>query len=350
MLRSDLVEKLEIVSPALSTNPLIPAMTHFWFTGEYLQAYNDYIMIEVPLKTNFAACVPPTLLHLLKASRAQDVVLTLKGDTLNVKAASSNMKLQTLSAKEQDRKMPAPKEQGHMSVNRHKFAECIAACLRSVSIDTSVADQLGITVIGDGDELLFFSTNFTTLSHASMTLPKATKFERAILSSAFCKELLNLMPTKGDALALEIQSAYALFEGKGGTRLWGRLIASKKPLNYDEMFNSYYPKGSEKKLISIPTKLELILDRACIVASANSKAAHMEIVVEDNVAYFSTEAENGHVEDSVKLEKAHAAVELRVDPKLVKIGYGAFTQMLFTNRCMVMHDKGIYYMVSTSEG
>ena len=73
MLRTELVEKLERVAPALSGNNLVPVLSHFWFRDNALLCYNDQIAIATKLISNFEGAVSDTLTSLLSASRAKDV-------------------------------------------------------------------------------------------------------------------------------------------------------------------------------------------------------------------------------------------------------------------------------------
>lgn len=351
MKRTELLAKLEAVQPALSNNNLIPIMTHYWFTGDRLMAYNDSIAISVPFKTDFACAVPGlTLLNLVKASGASDAELVYEKDEVTLKMASTRAHLVTMEKALFNFEMPDLADATFSKVDNARFFKAIDACLRSVSIDTSVPDQLGVTIIGAGKELLFFATNNDSLSHAFMPLPSETKFKRAILGAPFCREMLSIADKKkGVTLEVHPAESYSLFEGTDGTVLWGKLVEAEKPLDMEKTFDEMFPRDSEKKLVAIPTKMEMILDRACIVAASNVTPVLMEIVVSNGEAKFVTASQKTELFDSVTLEKGQPNVKLRVDPKLVKNGYGSFTKMLMTERAFIMATNSIFYFVANSE-
>lgn len=353
MKRSELVAKLETCAPALSTNTLIPIMQHFWFRGDHLMAYNDAIAISVPCETDFEAAVPgKMLLSLLNASKATDVELTHEKGELTVKLATSRLHLATMPPKNFNFDMPKLKTEASINGDAVKFMKAITICLNSVTIDTSVPDQLGVTVIGDEDQLLFFATNHNTFSHAHMKLPQPTKFSRAILSASFCREMLDLHDKKkGVQLQVNTKENYSLFEGAGGSVLFGKLVETDKPLPYTKTFDHYFPEGSEKKLVAMPTKLQLIIDRACIVADANNnRAVMMGIVVTNGKAKFVTADDKTEIFDNVELEAKQPNVSLSVNPKLLKNGYDLFDKMHLTERAFIMASSSAFYMVSHNEG
>lgn len=351
MKRAELVEKLEIVAPALSPNTIVAVMTHFWFTGTRVMAYNDTIAISVPLKTDFACAVPGVLLQLLKASRAAELELDYneKEKSLLVKGAGTRIKLGTMSKADFAGifKMPEPGD-SHIDAGKggmQELVRCTKACLRSVSIDTSVSDYLGVTLIGDEKELLFFSTNHATLSHAVMKLPAPIKFKRALIPTQFCNEMIEL--SDKEAAKLEIRKDYAFFQGRQGARLFSKLIESERPVDFIAQFESHFPVGSEKKLVAIPTKLELMLERAVVIAQSAVTPVHTKVAVKESKLTFNTEASHS-VNDSTAIEK-HANVQLSIDPKLVKNGVSSFEKMLLTPRAFIMAGKNEFYMVANSE-
>ena len=109
--RTALIANLEVVEPALSDNAMIPVLSHFWFTGKRLLAYNGTIAISVPCETKFTGAVPKTLLAMLRTSGAKEIEITKAAFALEVKAAAAKWKLPTLPPDDFTFKMKAmPKE------------------------------------------------------------------------------------------------------------------------------------------------------------------------------------------------------------------------------------------------
>lgn len=353
MNREHLVEMLDRMSPALATNDVVAEYKHFWFDGETVTAYNDQIGMSAPCKTDFRGGVPGMqLLSLLKASRAESVEFSSDGkDVVVVKAASSKIRLAMLpiSRWEGMFEMPEFHKDEEMSTTPSEFMRAVENCLRSVSQDTTHPEHLGVTVIGVGKAIELYSTNQTTISHSYLPLKGNQLKGRAIMSTHFCKQMIAIADSdaKGTRLEIHISSDrnYSLFGGKNGVKLWGKLVDYKKPFDFIGLLAKFFPKEYEKKLVTIPTKLELILERAVVVASIPVDRVRTEIEVKNGKAVFYTESKVSAVTDTCDL-KDHPDVKVCFDPKLVKQGYGNFDKMLVTNSAFIMASDDHIYMVA----
>jgi DNA polymerase III sliding clamp (beta) subunit (PCNA family) len=347
MKRTELIAALDKVAPALATGDLIPILTHFWFTGTHVLGYNDHVALMTPCKTDFVAAVPGmTLLNVLKASKAPDVEFKMHDGELTVKLASATARLQTMPRKQYEAHFKMPeKGESHIKVDGKLLKAALTCCLRSVSIDTTIPDQLGVTILPTKNNLLFYSTDNATLSHARIPYKDGGDMpERAILSAHFCREALSLIETK-KAPHIEVHDKYALFFAADGTSLFGKLIKSEKPLDFANSLEHHYPKGSREKLVTMPTKLELVVDRACVVLNTGMGRVHTDIVVRGGKATFSTKSKSIEMDDMLApLDQAD--VKLRVNPKLLKNGMGSFDKMLILPRCFVMASNELLYVIS----
>lgn len=342
--RKLLLERLELVAPALSENDLIPALTHFWFQDDRVMAFNDHIAISTPLKTGLVGAIPgKLLLELLKASRAKDVEFKVDGDNVLVKAAGSRLNLGLLPSDAFVFDMPAPKSKALFPIETKAFLSAVSACMRSTTSDTSVPDYLGVTLIPDDKYTDIFSTNNYTLTHASVPSKSGLK-ERVILSADFCRQLLALKPE--GPLRLEIQNDYALAQ-VDGTHVFGQLIATSRPLNFHHMLDHHLQNNSEKKFVSIPTKLALILARATIVTDSKVDQTSTLITVQDGIMRFDSKSARGEVKDSMQIEKQHPNVSVKLQAKFLKTGIEYFDRLLITDRCAIMQKDNLTYLVSS---
>jgi DNA polymerase III sliding clamp (beta) subunit (PCNA family) len=349
MEREDFLKRLETVEPALADNNLVPILQHFWFDGERVMAYNDQIAISTPCPTSFKGAVQgSTILSLLKASTATDVKLTAKDDALRIQVGRSDIKLGLRPVSDFIFEMPEPNEKANpLSADTSgALKRAIQVCMNSVSNDTSVPDQLGITLIPDGEDLHFYATNNKTLSYSFVTIPKmATGLERIILSGTFCQQLLRLTKTD-DAPILELYKDRAMLVA-GETILHGRLIFSSHPLPYEQIIERHLEKGIDKKLVDIPNELDGILTRAMIITDGSSTDRTATDVVYDNGAlWFDSKSDRGHIEDYIMIK--HPDVTTKIDPKLIKAGIGMFDKMLITNKAAIMAGDDSYYLVSAA--
>jgi hypothetical protein len=351
MLRKDLADRLELVSPALAKNDLLPVLTHFAFTGDNILAYNGSIGISVPLKTEFVGAVPGKLLmDLLGASLAKELEFIDKNADLEIKAASSRFKLPVMSEDTFVFDMPKPSDK-LLPVPLKQFARALEGCLRSVSTEQSVADQQGITLIADGDELSLFSTNNATISTNTLKLTAKPSFkERIILPALFCEQLVKLTADAKDC-KLEVHSDYALLSTGRGVRCFGRFLNSPKPLDFQSHVDDSL-KGTSKLLCPIPSKMRLIVERAIIITK--TEKAMTNIRVKGGIMYFESNSGRGEVIDTVQVDQDDAALTL--DPKHLKVGMGSFYDadeaksgsMLMTDQCFIMARGSDYYLMAGS--
>ena len=348
MLRRDLTDCLDLVSPALAKNDIIPVLKHICFTGLEVICFNDQIGMSVPLKTEFVGGVPGKLLmDLLGASRAKEVEFIDKNAELEIKAASSRFKLPVMPEDSFVFDMPKPKDKP-LPVPLGQFAQAIEGCLRSTSTDQSVADQQGITLIVDNDKLSLFSTNNATVSTNTLKLTGKPSFkERVILPALFCEQVVKLA---GKNCKLEVHDDYALLSTPKGVCCFGRFLNSHKPIDFQEVVDSNL-KGVVKQLRPIPSKLRLMVERAIIITQTEKVLT--TITVKDGIMRFESKG-TGDVIDSVQVDQDDA--ELALDPKYLKVGMASFYDadetknglMLMTDRCFIMNRNADFYLMAGS--
>jgi DNA polymerase III sliding clamp (beta) subunit (PCNA family) len=348
MKRSELVESLEIVAPALSKTDMVPTLKHFWFRGDSLMAYNDFIGTSVELKTEFIGAVPATLLQMLKASKAKDTEFDTDGEMLVVKAASSKFKFPTLGKDSFIFDMPKPKSKAVLKVNTEQFLKGIKDCLYSVGDDMLTPDQVGITLLMDGDDLCLFAINGATMTCVRTKCGEVTFKDRVILPADFCRELLRIEDLVKEDLHIEIHDDHVLAVC-GDVTLFGKLVESDKPLDFLKVMSDHFPSEMKKKMVPIPTKLELMLDRALIITDGTDDGKTAVTVKRDGAdckMYFSSTSTRGEVHDTVLVGKQHPEVKIVVKAKWLKIGYGRFTDMIVTDKCVAMSGERSLYLVA----
>lgn len=347
MLRMDLINALELAAPALAVNPHIPILTHFWFTGKSVVAFNDRIGIEVPLVTGLMAFAAPgeLLLNMLKASRAKEITVTLPAGpdagNVMVKAATARMLFPFLPATDFLFEMPKLTNTNNLS---REFITAIKTCLRPTTDKDSSPEERGVTIIKQNDQLLFFSTDRMTITHAriapSSGAPKWTA-ERIILPMLFCKQLIEITK-QAKSIRFELHTDHIVVKADDAM-LYGQLIdqGTSAPLNFIEAYERFTHPIKKHSMIEIPSKLNLIFDRATILAGDKFTS----IYTRDGKMFFKTQSENGgEVVDSIALK--HPEVIIKVKPKQVKSNLKNFSRMLFTNNCIIMSNDVGTHLIS----
>lgn len=341
--RKMLLEKLEVVAPALARSEFVPIMTHFWFTGTHVIAYDDTVGISLPLKTDFRGAVPGSiLLNLLKNSRGK--LVEFKTDTKESKvfihvgkkkSSKSKFKLALLPPEEFLFKFP--KKLGKVSVVTDKFVEAIDWCLSSVGDDTSTPDQLGVTLVFGKDRVELYSTNDATLCHAVWKGKCRAVTARLILSTAFCR-LLSATASKRIDISFSEDGVLADL-GKSGIRIFGRLVNSDRPLDFNEVMEQHYTKKIASKLVTIPDRMMGIIDRAMVVTESYNDPGFTKISIESSKGSFISTTSRGVVRDVVKFKIKHPDSEIIVDPKLLKPMLKMCDKMLITDSCIIFRNR-----------
>ena len=344
MKRTDLIDALELVSPALAANNQIPVLSHFWFRGDRLMAYNDQISISTSLKTDFQGAVPSKFLDLLKSNRAENVELSLENDILLAKAASTKLRLALLPSDSFVFDMPKFTSASD-SVSEDLFA-AIDNCMRSVSTNNATPEQLGITLIPNGDELNLYSTNDATISTSRV---KAIKLEeRVSLSESFCKQMLSFRKEKEPRL--EISSSYSLFSA-GKVMLFGRLIDSGNPLDFKKIIDHHTSDGYEKNLVDVEPRLKLIMERAMIITDTNAvdRKPTLVAVKDPGRMTFYSKSDRGECHDVLKVGENHPRVSVRIEPKYLRQGCD-FSRWTVTNEAVIMtnEDESLMYLIGVT--
>lgn len=346
--RATLIEKLETVAPALADNDLVPLFTHFIFTGNKLMAHCERLAISVPLKTEFKAAVPGKfMLGMLRAAIYKDIELEVAGNGLRIKAVTREknkdkertlITLPVLST-EQQFSMPQPAAaERNLPSEPDKFFTAIDNCLQSVAPYSTRPDELGITVIGSSGQAALYSTNNNTLSYAKVKLRNKSGF-RIILSAEFCRQMLRLRK-EAKSVALELRDGYAMFTA-GNVQLYGTLLQSRNPVDYEKVMARVRVEHSDKTLCSKPAELEHVLNRAALITDIAGRDISTRITLNQGRAKFESESERGKVVDEIAVR--HPNIEVRTQPALWRAGYDRYEKFKITNQAVVMtHPDGLF--------
>lgn len=349
IVREDLLKALSVAKPALAVKDLVPELTNFWFDGEHVMAFNDIIGIEVPCDSEFKGGVRgQLLLGFLEHTRAKELDFGVDADgdahSLHLKAGASKMKLAMMALKRRMFDFPEVKTIKGLVVG-DDFCEALKRALSCVGQDTSIADQLGVTVIANGAGCLLYSTDSKTIVQDSAKLKWG---DRRVLPAVFCEQLLRLRGKDGGDLYQMPQAV--LFIAKSGVRLYSRYVEVKRGLDFEGMITHLMPKDIGKKAIPLPSRLALALERALILL-ATMPGDYMTMRFNDDRLEIEVLVEGaGELKDTVALEKDHGAIERKLDPALIKRNLALCTKMyLGPDAFILMGDGGFTYLVSASQ-
>jgi DNA polymerase III sliding clamp (beta) subunit (PCNA family) len=346
-----LLNRLKVVAPAVATNEIVPVLTHVCFSDGKLLAYNERIAISTPRSSAFRGCIPGALLtDLLRNSRAALVDLAAEGAKVAVILGKSTAKLPMQPVEEFTNifAMPSmPPKQNALNGIAGKFFSGIEHCLQSVEENSTVPDKLGVTVIPNGKEVELIATNSITLNRATVPLPADNGIEqRVILATDFCREMLHLAK-QARVIRLAIENEHALFSADD-TLLFGKLIVTDQPLDYDRAVANNLPRHYRKQLVPIPRQFAALLRRLVLISNVGYEP-HTEISIADGVATFRVKSRLGEITETLAL-RGHPDVKARVQMSNLHQGYAALApeKILFTERCVILARGDLLRLVSAN--
>lgn len=361
MKREDLLAVLGLVDPAIAANDLIPILTHYWFTGKNVMAYNDVVAISAPYETEFKGALRGSLLSgILSKLPGENVDFLLEDGNVVIKSGRSKLKVTPLPEDSFIFTFPKVKEDKAALVltekTRHALMRAIDICLQSLSRRVSEPQRMGITIIPDGDRLSFYSTDSVTLSAAYVSA-KGHGFDGHItLSKLFCETALKLAQRKGiDKVHFYIDSEYAMMVFSDGVKLYGRLVDDPNPPNFAKIVGNYLPKGNKNSTIKIPSGLSEALDRAHLVVQKALEPTTRIKVTEgsngDMVLRILAKSEHGEATESVKIDDQHPEVNVKIDlTRFRECDLSKFDSMLFDAGCIVLASGGDMYHLIAVQG
>ena len=344
MKRLTFLDALETVSPALSSKDTIPILTHLWFTGKQVMAFNDGIAISTKLDTNWQGAVPAVLIQLLRASGAIDVSSNMtKNGELHMVAAAARIKLPTLPPEDFVFDMPAMKKDEVPSISGNNiapFLDALSFAIQCVASDATVPEQLGVNLLPGAS---MWATNEKSLFYTKIKTDRAIK--RMILSEEFCKQMLSLR-NKSETLALYLREDAAIFKA-GDTILFGKLIHSERPLDFEGVLNQHFPDlGKKPKLSDVPAKMKPIIDRACIIIGNGGDTNAM---VKDGQIHFRSydQRTDRAVSDVMKIGSEQKDLIVKFNPNFAKIALDAgLDKIRLTQSCVVFTKNDLVFLVT----
>lgn len=360
MKRESLLEVLSIVDPAVASNDLIPVLTHYWFTGKAVMAYNDVVAISVPYKSDFKGAIRGSLLSgVLSKYAGADVTLTPEEGNVLIKSGRSKMRVPLLPTDAFLFTFPKVDPDGAtLSLTRkskHALVRALDICLQALSRRVSEPQRLGVTVIPSKEKLKFYSTDSVTLSAATLT-SKDHKFTGHVtLSKSFCEITLKLLQrTDVESALLWIDKEYAIMKFDDDVILYGRLVDDPNPPKFADIVESYMPKRTENALASIPKELNVALDRAYLVVhKALEPVTRVKVLDGDGdkmVLRIISKSEHGDVTESIEMG-AHPEVNVKIDlARFRECDLTKFDKIMFDPKCIVLASGSDMYHLIAVQG
>ena len=326
MNRVELVKQLDLISPALADNNLVPIFTCYTFEHNIVYASSDSLTILAPSeptgqKMPFAVA-GVTLRELLKNSGGTDVKFNIIKDTLVVETGKSTFKLPYFGATDLIFREPVEEKWAVKVPINEDLLRGISICLTTTSRDNSMPAIMGVCFSDinifscDGDAITRVATKFITKGVYTV-------------SNQFCDALLKICnETETTEGTLEINNNWAKATLKNGFIIYGRIIENDNPLDHATLIKDTM-KG-EGKFVPLPEGFDEALSRARVLADLESKPT--TLVVEGNKLKLITDTILGEAIDVLGI-KGHPPVQASVHASLVQRSIKVCDQISIRTNC-----------------
>lgn len=358
MKRKLFLELLETVSGALADKDVTPALTHIWFTGTHILAYNFQIAISVKHKSGMTGGVPRSVIDLVKATPTTDVQFQ-SDEKKSMSIAFGNeskkskeviwRKPDTLAMLIQDSPFEMPKfeTKDEFAVpDMPAFIKSLKSCMRSVTASIAAPHYLGVTLIAKGRTVKMYSTDNKSVSIEQASLKKDAPFKRIILSAPFCKQLIAL--SESEPVKLAINEEYSLATIGDKIMIFGNLVGEKEdPLDFEELVDQNIPADYAKHHVEVPQRLRQAIDRAVVITGADAQEAETTATVKDGFLNLESVSKAlGKVSDKIKLSGKHPDIKITIQCAALQRDLDTFTRMYVTKTSWIMMNDTSIYLVA----
>lgn len=347
MNRKQLLETLELVRPALADDGLVPVFTNFCFDGGYVHAYKDKIGIIAPCEVQDTFGVHgKTLMDMLRAASASDILLDMDAENVLLKSGRSKMKLPFMPKSEFLFEEPENEQWSVMVSIDEELLIAFQLCLVTSSTDNTMPAFMGVTVRG-GKQTHLYSCDGDALSRYRLGI-KDTADVQLTIPSEFCEAMLRIADKTGIKHGeLYINGEWACAEFGNNFKVYGRIIENNEALDYEAQIKRVIK--VDPKWIEIPDEFDGALGRARVVADQEGKPT--TLVVEGGKLTINTDTHVGNVKDVLKIDKDQADVKASVSAKAIQRAVGICEEFaLFDNCTLYRHGENFMLLMANYEG
>lgn len=294
--REKIVEALEIASPALCTNPLVPAYQCFHIRGDHVVTLDGVMLINSLLETDIEinTSVPgASFLHLIKSLKEEFIELVVDKDNLCVKTDKIKG---TFAQVDSGGCVEDVCVMGSRNKCLPSFLEGLSYCRHSVSSDaTSVLGGVyvcGNTLYGT-DRYRIMRYRFSEEGEETLIREDDIAF---VLPVSFINTVLNVESRITDA---------GLFDGKFRAKLDNGSVISTtiSTEDYPSLDKHFEIDMSEFQKIQFPKDIKEVIDRHIDFQKAVSgEKREVTITIdEDDCNILTIEEELGKLDESLSL-------------------------------------------------
>lgn len=297
--KSEILNVLQKVKPALAKKDIVEQFTHFIFTGEEVMTFNDEICISHPFKTDFKCSArAEDLYKALNGIKETEVDISVKDDQLIIKSGKTKAGMST-SVERKAEELIAALELESLAQSWITIADpeefCKGAFLSMFSASSDMTQGVLTCVCIEGDRMV--SSDEIRISFFQMDKPT---------------ELKVLIPARNVAELVKFPvTEYVLTDTWCHFRTEDNIIFSTRILagDYPDLSDFFEVEG---KQIALPKELKDTVDSIAFMTEDKLLIdRHVDIKVEDGKISCRAEKDIGWIEKDIDFEaedKAHFTI------------------------------------------
>lgn len=321
MNKQDLLDKLQLISPALSTDNYVEILKHFCFYEDCIVAHDGKWSMVVDFENDFDCAIPGKLLtDILETYSADEIIIKKKKEVVEIGKGKSKSRLSIMDSEQFVFEMSDTDELNPIKVDGN-FIEGLVHCLISVNDDVQEVSQCGITVDVKKKGKVFYSTDGECIScYGYKSKGKPKEF---LLPKVFCEQLVKLQSKFNDGeLFIGDTFVQAEFEG---IIINSKIEADIDYLDFEEVMSEF----TIDEHFDMPDKIKSILERSIIITGKEQDKA-VDITISENQMLLETVvAGTGEGKERVKVKGLDLDVKFRMDAGSLKRAFEACDQFNF---------------------
>jgi len=335
MIRSELLNTLKCVSPALRTDKYAAVLSQLRFDGKYVTAYDNVVALRTPCDLPLeGGIVGDLLLSMLSSSNAAEVTCIIKDSEATFKLGRTRLKLAVLPTSEFLFK--PPELVGTKLPLDDKLLTAMKLVARSGTAGLDVVGRSGMTLSFSKRQLTLYATDDVTIVRASIPAKAAALSGKSLILS---ERFYSLLLKQSGMDSLCFTDSGDVLASSESVELFGRVLDGADPVQFEKVFDSMKLKDVPK--VDVPLGLARCLQRALVLSKDMTTFSYA-----DGRLSLHTVGFGGEVRDSVKANFGSKPIEVCTCAESLLRYLDGAERIGLSDRCMVVEGPGFEALVA----
>lgn len=343
--RKELVDKLNSLRPAIAEQGLIPELSHIWFTGKSVRAFNGGLGIRRPLKLDFECGLPGKMLLDLVGTSSLDKVSLEQSEDNEVLVSMGKSKVKLASMPSDGAVWPFPSKFPKDKTTIKLTAPVLDALdkLKFVKLNKpALVIHNGVLIVpmegGKGADL--FSTDSNSIARVAVNDVKFK--ERILIDWRFGEQIAKLF---NPGVRLLVERDQLVVGGVDGIIMGTNRMEVPDSPDVKATFEKAY---QSEKHVAIPKGFATALERAAIIAGTEDPL--IAIDVDGKTMVVRASFAHGVLNAKVKLDKSMPPMKRVFTGPLIERGLGLSSKFAVTPGAFCMSgEEGFAYVLSNRD-